>query len=549
MKKFKSIVLKNPQLRNLRKNLRAVLREGIYIEWEKKLDLLEGYRINRLGACRENWYIEEEVEQLKQLLYNSIIFCNNHYCQNWLENDKVYVPKIKKWFCVECYSRYKEMNDNEYYFNKGVIVQEDAHKPCLYLGWCPYGHIVEAFMKGDTSVRTQCKTFNHDCPAFYVAEAVNEKSKEVPVPNPKLRDNLKNISFFIENKINHRMGFYKPCRTLHWCPYGSLGDAFQRKKDNKKIMCKIYPHNCPVFYNAQVFIDDYSLWSDEEKEMMKEEDNLFDSLCDGSINKDLSFKGLGSPLRHIRDRLTKKIWQSNLDTMDYNMDMNEDMGIERFINGNIDDRDGLLFSGCLDKLSLEELQDLIDQSRIKLRSLAELQPYIDDGKLDELEEIELLYFSKLRKIKVINFNLELVKNVFTLFEESCLEPFIWNNKNFQKEVIFPLIKDILTNNNIKEHFINDMKKRLYFPDNFYEGEGVQTVFLILSIIIQNSNFNDLKSLLEKDIIELLKKIKKEFNSFIYDYHQDFFRLWKNFFISYNNYLNYFNEINEKCSLK
>jgi len=44
----------------------------------------------------------------------------------------------------------------------------------------------------------------------------------------------------------------KPCHKLGWCPYGTIVELFPiRKKRDKKISCKTFGHDCPMFYNAE----------------------------------------------------------------------------------------------------------------------------------------------------------------------------------------------------------------------------------------------------------------------------------------------------------
>ena len=43
-------------------------------------------------------------------------------------------------------------------------------KPCLKLGWCPYGSMVETFPVNHNKGEGICGVFGHDCPAFYHAE-------------------------------------------------------------------------------------------------------------------------------------------------------------------------------------------------------------------------------------------------------------------------------------------------------------------------------------------------------------------------------------------
>lgn len=50
-------------------------------------------------------------------------------------------------------------------------------KPCLKLGYCPYGVLVEEFPLKDKRTNKSCKIFGHECPVFYVAEGVKEEAK------------------------------------------------------------------------------------------------------------------------------------------------------------------------------------------------------------------------------------------------------------------------------------------------------------------------------------------------------------------------------------
>jgi hypothetical protein len=42
----------------------------------------------------------------------------------------------------------------------------------------------------------------------------------------------------------------KPCHKLGYCPYGVLVEEFPLKDKNKKS-CKVFGHDCPVFYVAE----------------------------------------------------------------------------------------------------------------------------------------------------------------------------------------------------------------------------------------------------------------------------------------------------------
>jgi hypothetical protein len=49
----------------------------------------------------------------------------------------------------------------------------------------------------------------------------------------------------------------KPCKRLKYCPYGSLVEKFPlRRKRHKIYSCKIFGHDCPVFHQAEAFIEE-----------------------------------------------------------------------------------------------------------------------------------------------------------------------------------------------------------------------------------------------------------------------------------------------------
>ena len=48
-------------------------------------------------------------------------------------------------------------------------------KPCMRLGYCPYGVLVEEFpLRHGSDESCRCSLFGHDCPVYYVAEDVIE---------------------------------------------------------------------------------------------------------------------------------------------------------------------------------------------------------------------------------------------------------------------------------------------------------------------------------------------------------------------------------------
>ena len=47
----------------------------------------------------------------------------------------------------------------------------------------------------------------------------------------------------------------KPCYTLDWCPYGGLVEAFRIRKEITRFTCKVFGHDCPVFYISQKVVE------------------------------------------------------------------------------------------------------------------------------------------------------------------------------------------------------------------------------------------------------------------------------------------------------
>ncbi len=54
-----------------------------------------------------------------------------------------------------------------------------------------------------------------------------------------------------EKIIQRNLKKVKPCHKLGYCPYGAMVEAFQLKKKRDKVSCKVFGHDCPMFYNAE----------------------------------------------------------------------------------------------------------------------------------------------------------------------------------------------------------------------------------------------------------------------------------------------------------
>ena len=56
--------------------------------------------------------------------------------------------------------------------------------------------------------------------------------------------------------LHDNLELEKPCHSLEYCPYGQLVEEFPlhpkgREDDLKKIECKTFGHDCPVYYHAE----------------------------------------------------------------------------------------------------------------------------------------------------------------------------------------------------------------------------------------------------------------------------------------------------------
>lgn len=65
------------------------------------------------------------------------------------------------------------------WLNTKKVIHPDLEKPCIKLGYCPYGQLVEEFPLRDEYTKLSCAfengaviQFGHDCPVHYQAELV-----------------------------------------------------------------------------------------------------------------------------------------------------------------------------------------------------------------------------------------------------------------------------------------------------------------------------------------------------------------------------------------
>ncbi|MFX1469822.1 MAG: hypothetical protein ACFFB8_14290 [Promethearchaeota archaeon] len=58
----------------------------------------------------------------------------------------------------------------------------------------------------------------------------------------------------------------KPCHRLGWCPYGKLIEEFPVREQIDDYSCKVFHHNCPIFYLVEYISEKYGQ-KDYEKEI------------------------------------------------------------------------------------------------------------------------------------------------------------------------------------------------------------------------------------------------------------------------------------------
>ncbi len=119
MKRKKTIVIKNPQLRRFRNNLRLVLLKAVSDKWYPITEEIRGLTYKEDGTPRdfidmdEIHFLNEKRNELDSLSSDSICKCAT--C-NVADKDMTFNPYFKAWFCVDCYkinrSYYRKEGDH-----------------------------------------------------------------------------------------------------------------------------------------------------------------------------------------------------------------------------------------------------------------------------------------------------------------------------------------------------------------------------------------------------------------------------------------------------
>jgi len=70
------------------------------------------------------------------------------------------------------------------WLNTKEVIHPDIEKPCIKLGYCPYGQLIEEFPLSHPHTKLSCcfengaiTQFGHDCPVHYHAEFYKEEEK------------------------------------------------------------------------------------------------------------------------------------------------------------------------------------------------------------------------------------------------------------------------------------------------------------------------------------------------------------------------------------
>lgn len=62
----------------------------------------------------------------------------------------------------------------------------------------------------------------------------------------------------------------KPCRIIGFCPYGPLVENMPLPEEPNERCCKIFGHECPIFYAAEPFVDPGEVTEDDVEAQIKE---------------------------------------------------------------------------------------------------------------------------------------------------------------------------------------------------------------------------------------------------------------------------------------
>jgi len=147
----KKVILKYPHLRNLRKNLRTVLRLAIQDEIRRLSKLKRLYQEKRIQGKQVPSQRKREIQisrlsdKLMRLESKSCITCHEVYCESHrklfgdpkvrydkriTDLDLVWIPWRERWVCLECYEKYYKDTTLEDVIKAEMRVSAEALMEC-----------------------------------------------------------------------------------------------------------------------------------------------------------------------------------------------------------------------------------------------------------------------------------------------------------------------------------------------------------------------------------------------------------------------------------
>ncbi len=78
------------------------------------------------------------------------------------------------------------------------------------------------------------------------------------------------MSEWLNNKKVILNKVIKPCILCGYCPYGKLIEDFPLKMKRNYRSCKVFGHECPVFYHAEPFMEETKVTKKQIKQMVNE---------------------------------------------------------------------------------------------------------------------------------------------------------------------------------------------------------------------------------------------------------------------------------------
>lgn len=119
MDKKRKLIIKHPQLREIRDTLRYIIVEEVYKELGELNDEIMEYPVEEKNIRVP---IIRKKQALRRALDASICICP--ICKSQA-SDMIYNPQLEKWFCVDCY----EHNHEWYKTHPHSTERRDAPNP------------------------------------------------------------------------------------------------------------------------------------------------------------------------------------------------------------------------------------------------------------------------------------------------------------------------------------------------------------------------------------------------------------------------------------